>query len=375
MLLEELEIKQFRNYSSTVFFPDTKNLIVGNNGQGKSNLLEALVFLSSGVSFRPFSYESLVQETKTEALISAIIKTGENLKVFLRKKGDRLEKEFFLGEKKSNLRVFSQKLPFFLFSPEDLTMLKGSADYRRKYLDHWLSLQGKGLYVKEFNKVKAQKTKLLREIQKKGFCDKKNKALLDSVNEVYFEKSLNLIEQRRNSLEQLKPFLEESGFFLVKRFLDPKSSLESKKKLNVSYYIKGVKTEATKEEIKNKWKEGLFKEEIAGVCLYGPHRDDFKLYFREKEAKYYCSQGQQRGILLALKIAQVLWFYKAQKKTCLLLLDDVFSEIDKHLTLNLLHFLDKTPSQIILTSTDVPCFLDRDKFQVFYLNEGIFKKG
>ena len=138
--------------------------------------------------------------------------------------------------------------------------------------------------------------------------------------------------------------------------------------------MKGIKEKEKEFFFKRKVKEACHREQIAGVSLYGAHRDDFQVLFQERDSRYFCSQGEQRGLLLALKVSQVLWLNDTQKKTCLLLLDDVFSEIDKHIVLNLLCFLSEIPSQIILTSVKTPSFLDRKKFQVLYLCEGTLRK-
>lgn len=143
--------------------------------------------------------------------------------------------------------------------------------------------------------------------------------------------------------------------------------------MKTAYLVKGMGKEEEK-VFRKQVADNFFLEQEAGISLYGAHRDDFKVFFREKDSWYFCSQGQQRGLLLVLKIAQILWLHYIQKTSCLLLLDDVFSEIDKHLVLNLLHFLDEIPSQIILTSVKTPSFLNRKKFQVFNLYEGVLRK-
>jgi len=143
--------------------------------------------------------------------------------------------------------------------------------------------------------------------------------------------------------------------------------------------MKGMEQKEKKEGgeesfFRQKLVNSFIREREAGLSLYGAHRDDCQILFQNRDSRYFCSQGQQKGLLLALKMAQVLWLYHVRKSSCLLLLDDVFSEIDKHLVLNLLHFLEEVPSQVILTSVEKPSFLNERKFQVFNLKEGVLRK-
>ena len=373
MLLKKLELHCFRNYTHLSFVPSSQTLIVGNNGHGKTNLLEALFLLAYGRSFRAHLPESLVQDKKDIARISAHIEKGSKkslLQLSLTKAG---KKQFWINEKKSMGFRVSQDFPLVIFSPESLVLLKGSAEHRRYWLDSCLSMQGQGKVVREFKRALAQRNGLLKQIQKGLVLEQRARPLLESLNELFIEKNLNLVKERRNFLLGLKVFLEESGSFVFQGIKGPffKEILS----VEARYLGKGQDGEEDIEKIfRKKVEESFFLEQKAGVSLYGAHRDDFKIFFQGKDSRYFCSQGQQRGLLLALKMAQILWFHHVQKTSCLLLLDDVFSEIDKHLVLNLLDFLNEIPSQTILTSVKTPSFLNRKKFQVFSLYKGVLRK-
>ncbi len=375
MFLKKLELSCFRNYTHLRFFPSSQSLIVGNNGHGKTNLLEALVLLAYGRSFRAHLPESLVQEKKKSACISAHIENKNktsHLQMSLTNSG---KKQFWINDKKSRSFHFSKELPLILFSPESLGLLKGSAEQRRWWLDYWLSMQGRGFFVQEFKKALVQKNRLLKQVRKGVVSGKKACSLLESVNELFIGKSLSLVKRRKKALQDLSVFLSEGGEAL---FRNKKSAQAGGKRPVEVYYVMKALEHCENGEIESQFREqvekSFFIEQEAGVSLCGAHRDDFKVLFQGRDSRYFCSQGQQRGLLLALKMAQVLWFHQVEKSSCLLLLDDVFSEIDKHLVLNLLHFLDEIPSQIILTSVKTPSFLDRKKFQVFSLHEGTLRK-
>ena len=376
MFLKKLELHHFRNYKHLNFFPSSQNVIVGDNGHGKTNLLEALVLLAYGRSFRAHLPESLVQEKEGCAYVSADIENGRKnslLQISLTSSG---KKQFWINEKKSTGFCVSKEFPLVVFSPESLVLLKGSAEHRRWWLDYWLSMQGQGGFVQGFKEALMQKNRFLKQIQKGVASRRKVHPLLESLNEIFIEKNLSLVKMRKKALQGLGVFLADGGEALFQR---AKGLPQSQGKLSVeAYYFMKGQEQGGDEDIESMFRkqveDSFFREQEAGTSLYGAHRDDFKIFFQGRDSRYFCSQGQQRGLLLALKMAQILWFHHVHKNSCLLLLDDVFSEIDKHLVLNLLHFLNKIPSQIILTSVKTPSFLDRKKFQVFNLREGVLRK-
>ena len=379
MILEKLALRNFRNYNDFIFSPASRSLIVGDNGKGKTNLLEALTLLFYGRSFRICLPESFVYYQKNEAFVSAQIgQEGKTYKLHLTLRSSTGKKQFFVNNKKSSAFFISSKWPMVLFSPESLTFLKGSAQQRRDWLDLCLIQQGHSKAVRSFREIFRQKKHLLSQIKKDQISKVKAREALASLNEIFSQKSSDLIMTRRLWLKEIKEFL-----LPISKALFRSSELEE---TDLEYFVKGLDQEkifidanseiyGNKEEtredfcqkIQKKLEERLGLEMEAGVCLYGPHRDDFKLFFKKKQARYFCSQGQQRGLLLALKLAQIKWLKEKQNKSALLLLDDVFSEIDKHLLLNLLQFLEKISAQMMLTSTKVPSCLNTKNFSIFYL--------
>ena len=381
MILEKLVLKNFRNYNDFVFSPTSHSLIVGDNGKGKTNLLEALTLLFWGRSFRVCLPESFVCNQKEEAFISArISQEGKTDELQLILSSSIGKKQIFVNSKKSSPFFISSKWPVVLFSPESLTFLKGSAGQRRDWLDLCLVQQGHSKAVKNFKDIFKQKNHLLSQVKKNQISKTKAKDILVSLNEIFLQKSSDLVMARCSWLKEIKEFL-----LPISTALFHSRELEE---TNLEYFVKGLdqekvfmdansaineNREETKEDFYQKFRkkleESLALELEMGSCLYGPHRDDFKLFFNRKQARYFCSQGQQRGLLLTLKLAQIKWLKEKQNKSALLLLDDVFSEIDKHLLLNLLQFLEKVSGQMILTSTRVPSCLNTKKFSVFYLKD------
>ena len=369
MFVEKLEIRFFRNYSYLCFSPTLKNLIIGDNGQGKTNILEALVLLAYGRSFRASHLESLIQEGKQVATISAWISEEDKKSVFRLCLNKEEQKKLWVDEKRRTPGSIGAELPLIVFSPESLKLLKGAAEHRRYWMDAWLRLCGQAPVVEAFKKTLIQKNKLLKHIQQGKVSSQKARVWLESINEIFIEKNLALVQARTQALQDLSLFLEESEAILCRESKKGDEGVKS------SYSMKGWDE---KEEqgvfLRKKLEESFFREQAIGTSLYGAHRDDLIFFFKGKDCRYFGSQGQQRAVILALKIAQSLWLQRERNQGCLMLLDDVFSEIDKHVVCSLLQFLDEIPSQTILTATKKTPLLKKRTFQVFHLKEGCLRK-
>ena len=382
MFLKKLDLFNFRSYRSIVFEPKEKTLILGENGRGKTNLLEAIYLMINGDSFRVNNKDSIIYEKEKESIICSLWESKNHyftkkqdskniISLHIKREG---KKNIYFNRKQSFFSSLIQQFPLVLFSPESLSLLKNSADGRRKWLDSWLVTQGQELSVRKFKKVLRQKQILLSNI-KRGKINEESikKSLLDSTNEYFIKESINLVNERKKSLKNLLYFVKQGAKKLFGKLL------KYDKSLDLGYVIKGAE-ELKEEEIEPKvfcsiLKKNYKREIESGVCLYGAHRDDFQVLFRGKDARYYCSQGQLRGLLLALMMGQIDWFREMRNQSPLLLLDDVFSEIDSILCYNLLGYLKETSSQVILTSTQVPKGLSKQKeIDVVHIKQATIRK-
>ena len=376
-MLKTLKLSYFRNYTQLSFSPFARTLIVGDNGQGKTNLLEALILVTGRRSFRPALPESLIQNGKDQAFLSVEL-LKENKKFVLSCALDRFgKKQFFLNEKKCLSSSLAKELPVILFSPESLSLLKGPADQRRIYMDEWLNMLGHSVIVREFKKALAQKNHFLKEARLSSAPFPV--ALWESVNQIFMEKSWQLSTMREQALKDLSGFVQQAGSFLFAgakdlEWIGPSSY---NKGIHLTYERRGFSVSgavAGEESLfrKKVW-EKAEEEKLAGLSLCGAHRDDFVLHFGGQDSRYFCSQGQQRTLILSLKMAQILKLNQIQNASPLLLLDDIFSEIDDNVLFNLLQFLEMLPTQTILTSTREPRFLNKRSFQNLFLKSATFK--
>ena len=351
MILKKLKLTDFRNYTNfDQDFKHLKTIIIGQNAQGKSNILEAINILATSGSNRAERDSDLVSFNKDFALIFADVETKEQ------------EFEIALqinttGRRKLKINGISKKAPqadlvgnFFcvMFSCDDLYLIKGSPGTRRRWIDSVL-FQLDTKYHKtllDYQKVISQKNALL----KKSFEERMSKKELKDQLEIWNDQIINLgseiIKQRIEFTDETKP--------VAGKFLDNIS--KHTEDLDLIYFstIYGEKENIRPGEIKETFKNTInkaFDEELArGQSVIGPHRDDIIFLINKKDAKSFASQGQQRSIVLSIKLAELKIIEKRKSEVPVLLLDDVFAELDESRQDFLLHNLPQD-IQIFLTTT------------------------
>lgn len=358
MFIKKLGIKNFRNYSEVeVEFNSKKILFIGKNAQGKTNLLEAIYYLSTLDSLR----------AKTD---SELIKWGEefcNIKAEIQKFDIDVDLEVNInppsrkklkinGLTKSKSSDFISNISTVCFTSNDLLLLRGTPDDRRKWLDLAIS-QIFPAYVErlsKYNKIRTQKNNYLKDLKGNINADT---SLLDVWNEQLAITGSNIIFIRINFLHELQKIAQ------VKH-----SQISSNENLSMFYNstIIGDITACQKfefnneyilENFKQKLEEKKLEEIIRGQSIVGPHRDDISYYINYIEAKKFASQGQQRTIVLSLKLAELELIKEKINTNAILLLDDVLAELDD-LRQNFLLEAIGSETQTIITSVDTLHFKD-----------------
>ncbi len=323
MKVNALEFVNYRNLSDNRIEPSDKvNVIYGFNAQGKTNLLEAVWLFSGGHSFRG-------------AKDSEIIKFGENkARLFMEFNAGRREqkaeilyqgskKEVIINSvKKSSAAFLSQHFSAVVFSPEHLTLIKNGPSLRRKFIDGSICQQDLRFAVRlnKYNQTLQQRNALLKEISK----HKELKDTLEIWDDVLIELGAEIILKRLEFLEKLKVIAKELH-----------SGISSKsEELEIKYCSTALREEGifSKEEIAEMLKKEfkrLRREDIyLGVTNAGPHRDDLEFFINSKSARRFGSQGQQRSIVLSLKLSEARIMKDAFEEPPVVLLDDVMSELD-----------------------------------------------
>ena len=339
MKLKSLKLKNYRNCENIEMdFCDFKNLIIGKNAQGKTNILESIYFLSNLKSVRTSNNLDLIKFEKEKAEINAVLeKNNTNVEMDF-SYNDEKKKTFAINKVKSNQKDFKQVLKTVLFSSEDLLLLRGAPEDRRKWLDRAIS-QIYPLYddrLSKYEKIRIQKNNLLKN-------EKLDKSLLDVYNEQLAIAGSNVIYLRKKYLSEIEKIAQQKH-----------SKISEEEKLKM-IYSSTFELGETIEEILENYKKSLeenYNEEIRRLqTLIGPHRDDIVFYINEKESTKFASQGQQRTIVLSLKMAEIDIIKEKIGTSPVLLLDDVLAELDDLRQNYLLNSIDKE-TQTIITSVD-----------------------
>lgn len=331
-MLKSLVLQNFRNYSKRKFeFSDKATLIVGPNAIGKTNILEAIYLLSTGRSFRADLEKEVIKE---EAEVGRIfgISEKEELEIIWDRR-DRFSKLYKVNGVGKRQVDFVGILKAVLFSPLDLDIVIGSPSTRRRYLDLVLSQVNKDyrLAAHIYERAVRQRNRILQRAKKDGLTSRDIGGTLEYWNEL-------LISNGKIIHEKRKEFLDFLNDFPTRVF-----------QIAIKYDHSIISLERIL-----KYRE---EEVAAGVTLVGPHRDDFVIYERGDEKRrlrdlrLFGSRGEQRLGIFAIKLGELDFVQKITGESPILLLDDIFSELDHS---NRHHILEVIPKQqTIMTTTDL----------------------
>lgn len=345
MIVKSLKLENFRNHSDTgILFSDRFNIIYGDNGQGKTNILEAIYLCASGRSHR----------TSKD---SELIKFGCNsfqVETFVKNSGlDKNISISYLADHKKQIRI--NEIPLLkigalmgnlysvIFSPEDLLIVKQGPQERRRFVDITLS-QIKPSYFYDLQlltKILKQRNTLLKSISS-------NSALLDTMeiwNTKLAEVAASIIISRKNFARSLSMLAQNQHKYLT----------VEKEIISFNYECSfQISEDINKSSIIDKYvlalEKNLTRDIALGYTTVGPHRDDFDILINQKSLKTYGSQGQQRSAVLSLKIAEIELIYKETGEYPVLLLDDVMSELDDNRQKYLMDSITKVQTFITCTS-------------------------
>lgn len=369
MKIRQLITSNFRNFDQlNIQFGDRLNIFVGQNGNGKTNILEAIYFLIEGDSFRYSRYDTLIQEKKNETHLRCWLE-NKNLDYSLKVNLTANSKSFLLNEKKVSHSSVPLP-PIILFSPESLNSIKESSDHRRQLLDQILVQTfsyGKNL-VNEFKKALKTRNKLLKDILNEKIDREMGIKTLESLNPIFVKLAAELTFLRLEALKNIKPEVQNSLNNI---------HTENQAKFDYSYIISDQEfKQASKEKIEEfllKRLSDLASAELkSGGSLIGPQKHDVLFLYNGKDSRFFCSQGQQRSIILAFKMAQIVYHHRVHGFYPVLLLDDVLSELDLVKQESLISTLNQIETQTFVTTTDTTFLkkLHMEKSQVFHVNHG-----
>ncbi len=348
--LQNIKLQQFRSYQELDFdFTNQITVITGANGHGKTNLLEAIYTLSLGQSFRTNDYTNLVNWDSDYSRITAKINQAGI---------DTIESFFSRHPKRKNYKIdgvnqkqsqFIGHLQTVLFHPEDLNMLYLSPLYRRRYLDIILSQTDREYLIAltNYRKVIKHKNALLKQIQKKAleFGPDIKDTDLEIWNFQLVDFASTIIKSRHDFLKRLNTDI--TGIY--------QGISDHHEEIAISYKNKATanqpSTDNLNDQLHRLLEEYKSREILSGKSLIGPHRDDIIFTMDHHNINDSASRGEFRTLLLAIKLAEIDYITEKTGRSPLLLLDDVFSELDIHRQNHLLNAVKG--SQAIITTTAV----------------------
>ncbi len=364
MIVNKITLDSFRNYSEfSTEFSDKVNVIIGNNAQGKTNLIEAIYFLTAGRSFRAKSDKEMIGFDRDSAYIRANIYSGERaqkLEAFLY----RIKRRQFLANdvKLRTAAELSGKLRAVLFCPDDLNMIREGAAVRRRLMDSCLC-QLRPRYtavLAEFNRLLDHKTRILRDHHQKP-------SLLYTLDDFDYRlavMSAELIHYRA----AYAALLSEKAAQIHKDFSGGDETLAIRYCTVKTITDTGKPTEELLNQILEHQKAHRHAELETGSCLSGAHKDDLDIEINGRSARSYASQGQARTAALSVKLAERQLHFDDRGEYPLLLLDDVLSELDvKRQNFVLNHIND---GQVFITCCEDAKIASRTGGKVYRIDGG-----
>lgn len=346
MKLTNLQLQNFRNYESVQLeFTDGVHVFIGENAQGKTNLMESIYALAMTKSHRTTNDKELIGWNKEFATIKGTVEktaTKTNLELQFSKKG-KIAKVNYLEQKR--LSSYLGNLNVILFAPENLTLVKGSPQNRRKFVDMELG-QMSSLYLYdlvEYNRVLKQRNTYLKQLAIKK---KQPDEYLDVLSEMLSELASKIVFHRLDFMKQLEALAIP---------IHDQLSL-GREKFSVSYQATipledGLTPSQMKEIYIEQFKKNQTREADQATTLIGPHRDDLIFYLNEIPVQTYGSQGQQRSTVLSLKLAEIELMKLSTGEYPLLLLDDVLSELDDDRQTHLIKAIENKVQTFITTTS------------------------
>ncbi len=360
MNVKSLNLRSFRNYetfSST--FSDSTNIFIGKNAQGKTSILESLYVLGLTKSHKINKERDLIRIGAEYAKINALINLNSKdieLDIVVSKAGKKAKYNHIELERLSD---YIGILNVVMFAPEDLDLIKGNPQIRRKFLDLELGQISKEyLYnLQNYRKVLKQRNDLLKAIQSKK---DKDLMLLDIITDQLVGFMEKIVKQRQEFIDIVKNHANR----IYKKISNSEDNFDVK-------YLPSIKNKF-KKELSSKYQYDI----ITGTTNLGVHRDDIEFFINNIPIKTHGSQGEMRTAVLSIKLALIDFIHQFRDDYPILLLDDVLSELDKDRQNNLLDYI-KDKTQTFITSTDINEINIKKirKYKLFTIENGTIKES
>ncbi len=344
MKIQELTLRNFRNYEETVLAPhEGVNLFFGANGSGKTNLLEAIHYCALGKSHRVTGDQGVVRIGESFAACGVSVQSmGVRREITVRLLPNESSRKVILLDGKQ-IRRFSDMmgcLQCVIFSPEDLGLIREGPSQRRRYLDMMISQVNRGYFIalQQYRAGLEQRNALLKNARQNP---RQGAGMLDVFEQAMAEPAAVIVAERKKVIAMLSELAAETYRGISGR---------DEEEFQAGYHSAFRDYENVAEEFIRIQRENREEDLRLGVTGAGPHRDDLSLSLNKKNMKIFASQGQIRTGALSLKLAQMKALRKMSGEPPVLLLDDVMSELDKERRTRLVKEI--SDYQTFITCTD-----------------------
>jgi len=338
MIIRNLELSHFRNYRSSITeFSPRINWIYGANGQGKTNLVEALYFLCNLESFRTRKISHLLQEKSAEAFIMAQVES-KNVQHLIRLNLSNKGRQVILDN--SLVRKVSEYTPTFMalaLTPEDVNLFRNVPQERRKFFNRIISFND-SIYIRnfqEYSKIISEKNALLKQ---------GNNDQIPLWNSMLASSAVKLMKQRKNFVELINNYLSD-----VFKGLSGRDEI-----LKLIYKPSLITKNFEESEILLQLKKNLTRDLQYGFAVTGPHRDEYQLILDGKKDRDYFSQGEFRITNLSLIMTINRLLLDKYSFSPVVIFDDLFSELDDEVVNSVFKYFLQLKNQIFITSTSEP---------------------
>ena len=360
MLLKSIKISMFRNINyAEIEFANRFNIFYGNNGQGKTNYLEAIFYLGTVKSFRHAKNRDMIAWDQEEATLRCSLSDNglqHNLFATFNNHGRQVKVD---GKNVSKISNYCNILSVVAFSPDELRMVSGTPEQRRRYLDRAIFCGSPGylnIYYDYFRALK-QRNQLLKH---------RNYAGIEAWTDQLASTGARLVTIRNRYVKELAEL-----FFKYYRNISG-----SDEEGRLCYHANSLSELTDPVQVRNQlysgWTEDSERERERGMTLSGPHRDDLEFILNNKPIREHGSQGQQKSFVIALKMAEIEYLERESGRMPILLLDDMTTELDSSRTKHLMNFLADRNMQVFISTTDpdtVP-LTNGLEFSCFHIENG-----
>lgn len=343
MLLESIEAVNFRNLQGEIAAKKGLNVLVGENGQGKTNWLEAIYVLATTRSFRTAKLQDTVRFDENFGFVSGIVEESPEIRRKLQVAIRDSTKSLTVNDKKEPAQQYLGQLHAVIFNTAEIEVVRGNPEARRRFLDAGIvSLHPPFVQTfADYNRVIKQKNALLQTARDGNLAMENVAAMLGPWNEQLAPLAARIHRARLRFVERLNTSLEKKLFGREELSIRLLSSLEGKGDLDD---YEALITERLALRIQ--------AEVVAGYSLIGTHRDDLEILFDGHDLRKFGSAGQQRSALLLLQLANITVYHATRGEYPLFLLDDIDAELDYTRIGQLLEYLDGKTQTFVTTSKE-----------------------